>query len=196
MLTEPQPAAATTGSSFSGGRRAPYDSVSILLHWLTAALVLVQFGLSQAWGFFEKPIRHDLVVSHMSFGILLSAVIVSRLVWRLTPGHQVTAAETGWTEVASKTVHFSLYVLLFSQAVLGFMLRWSGGEAMSFFGLQIPPPFAPFSKDTHHSIGDAHNWIGWSIIIIAAGHAAVALFHQYVLRDGLLARMVPAARKA
>jgi cytochrome b561 len=89
-----------------------------------------------------------------------------------------------------------LYVMLVMQACLGFVLRWSGAEAMSFFGIQIPPPFAPVSRPTHHLISDLHNWLGWGIIIVAAGHAAAALFHHFALRDNVLRRMLPSARVA
>jgi cytochrome b561 len=174
-----------------GGGRATYDGFAITLHWLTALLVVTQFGLAETWGFFPRPARHLMIVSHMSFGILLSAIIVLRIVWRLTPGHRVRDATAGLVEIASKTVHFVLYVLLAAEAVLGFTLRWSGNETMSFFGILIAPPFAPFSKPAHQLVGNLHNWGGWAIVILAAGHAAAALVHQYVLRDGLLARMLP-----
>jgi cytochrome b561 len=127
----------------------------------------------------------------MSFGILLAVVIAVRIVWRVLPGHRVKDATAGLVELASKTVHYVLYVLLATQAILGFVLRWSGNEAMSFFGLLIPPPFAPLSKNTHELIGTAHNWIGWTIVILALGHAAAALFHHYVLKDDVLWRMLP-----
>jgi cytochrome b561 len=127
----------------------------------------------------------------MSFGILLAAVLLVRIVWRLTPGHQIQDATTGLAELASKVVHYLLYGLLTAQVVLGFILRWSGNEAISFFGLQIAPPFAPFSKPAHELAGDAHNWIGWSIIVLAGGHAAAALFHHFILRDNVLWRMMP-----
>jgi len=91
-------------------------------------------------------------------------------------------------------VHYLLYVMLAAEAVLGFLLRWSGNEAMSFFGLQIPPPFAPFSKPAHRLIGDLHNWNGWAIVILATGHALAALYHHYVLHDRVLSRMLPTVR--
>jgi cytochrome b561 len=91
-------------------------------------------------------------------------------------------------------VHYLLYGLLVVQVALGFVLRWSGNEAMSFFGLLIPPPFAPFSKPAHELVGEAHNWIGWTIIILAGGHAGAALFHHFVLRDNVLWRMLPGLR--
>jgi cytochrome b561 len=178
----------------AGDDRSRYDPLAIALHWLTAVLVVLQFGLAETWGFAERPARHVMIVSHMSFGILLSAVIILRIVWRLIPGHQVAPSQSGFVELASKAVHYLLYVLLVAEAVLGYVLRWSGNEAMSFFGLLIPPPFAPFTKPAHHLIGEVHEWTGWTIVILATGHAAAALFHHYVLKDDVLWKMLPGSR--
>ena len=191
MNTKATPGVVAATRIAAGDDRTRYDSFAITLHWLTALLVLTQFGLAELWGFAPRPTRHLMIVAHMSFGILLTLVLIVRIAWRLTPGHQVRAATAGWVELASKTVQYVLYGLLAAQAVLGFVLRWSGNEAMSFFGLPIPPPFAPFSKPAHHLVGEAHNWIGWTIIILAAGHALAALFHHFVLRDDVLWRMLP-----
>jgi cytochrome b561 len=185
------PMAAQATRIAAGDDRTQYDSFSILLHWITVILVLAQFGLAQTWGFAPKPTRHLMIVSHMSFGILLSAVLIVRIGWRLLPGHESPAAAVGWIERAAKGGHYLLYALLVSEAVLGFVLRWSGNESMSFFGLPIPSPFAPTDKATHHAIGEAHDFIGWTIIVIAAVHAAAALFHHFVLRDDVLKRMLP-----
>lgn len=169
-----------------------YDPIAIAFHWTTVLLVLVQFALSQLWGLFGRPAHHLMVVAHMSFGMILTMVIVGRIVWRLIPGHQVSAIGAGWAVIAAKVVHYILYALLASEAVLGFVLRWSGNESMSFFGLLIAPPFAPFSKAAHHQIGELHENIGWAIIILAVGHALAALYHHYVLKDRVLLRMLSA----
>jgi cytochrome b561 len=175
----------------AGEDRTRYDGLSIALHWLTAALVLVQFALAETWGWFDRPVRHVMVVAHMSAGIILAAVIAARIAWRLTPGHRMPPAVSGWVELASQAVHYLLYFMLAAEAVLGFVLRWSGNEAMSFFGLPIPSPFAPLSRSAHDLIGDTHKWNGWAIVILAAGHAAAALYHRYALHDRVLARMLP-----
>lgn len=175
----------------AGDDRTRYDSFAIALHWLTVALVLVQFGLGELWDFAPRPVHHFMVLAHMSFGILLALVVILRIIWRFIPGHQVTAANSGVLEIAAKAVHYLLYVLLIAQAVLGFLMRWGGHEEMFFFGLWIPPFFAPFGKPTVHFIGELHENIGWAIIIIALGHAAAALFHHFFLRDDVLRRMMP-----
>ena len=64
--------------------------------------------------------------------------------------------------MASKAVHYLLYAMLVSEAVLGFVPRWSGNEPRIFFGLLIPPPFAPFTRPAHELIGEIHDWNGWA----------------------------------
>src|SRR4051794_15578877 len=156
----------------AGATRSRYDTVSIALHWLTVLLVLSLFALGELWGFTQRPLRHELVVLHMSLGILLGLIVLARIAWRLTPGHQVEPAATGLTETLARAVHWLLYTLLVVQALFGWVVRWSEGEAMSFFGLLIPSPLTPVARDTHHQLQELHGWIGWAIVIIAAGHAA------------------------
>ena len=130
----------------AGDDRTHYDGLARALHWLTAVLVLALFGLAELWGFAARPTREVMIMVHMSFGILLTVVLIARISWRLMPGHQVRPATSGWVELASKAAHYALYGLLALEAVLGYLFRWSGGEAMSFFGLLIPSPFAALSK--------------------------------------------------
>jgi cytochrome b561 len=178
----------------AGDDRVRYDNFSMTLHWLTVFLGRDAVFAGRVWGFTARPVRSSMIIKHMSFGILLTALLLIRIAWRLTPGHRVRDAVEGWVEFASKGVPYLLYCLLAVQAALGFVLRWSGNEAMSFFELLIPSPFAPFSKPAHELVGEAHNWIGWTIIILAGGHATAALFHHFVLRDNVLWRMLPGLR--
>lgn len=175
----------------AGDDRTRYDPVAMSLHWATVFLVFANFALAETWEGFARPTRHLMIVTHMSFGILLAAAVVARIVWRLMPGHQVSPAVSGPTELAAKAVHWLLYAMLAAEAVLGFVLRWSGGEAMSFFGLAIASPMTTVSKPTHHLIGELHEWNGWAIVILAAGHAAAALYHHFVVKDEVLRRMLP-----
>lgn len=174
--------------------RTHYDGIAILLHWALVLLVLTQFGLAQLWDLASRSTKHTMIVSHMTCGILLLAVVIVSIVWRLLPGHQVRPAASGIVEFAAKSVQFLLYGLIIAQGGLGFALRWSGNEAMSFFGLPIPPAFPPTSKPVHELLGDIHDYLGWAIIALAAAHAVAALFHHFILRDDVLWRMLPGRR--
>jgi cytochrome b561 len=81
--------------------------------------------------------------------------------------------------------------LLVLQSLFGWVVRWSEGEAMSFFGLLIPSPLTPVSRETHRTLQELHGWVGWAIVIVALGHGAAALYHHFVLRDSVLVRMLP-----
>jgi cytochrome b561 len=172
-----------------------YDNVAIALHWATALLVVVQFVSAVTWDYFSQGTRETMESLHISLGVLLAAVIVARIAWRLIPGHQLSPLHAGWIRKASKAMHYLLYVLLVVQVGLGFAFRWAQGHAVEFFGLfGIPGPYGALDRATRHTLHDLHEYTGWAIIILAGAHAAAALFHHYVLKDRVLRRMLPGAR--
>jgi cytochrome b561 len=139
--------------------------------------------------------HREMIMLHMGFGILLGLTVIARIVWRLSPSRQRPPAHSGWVEPASKAVYYLLYALILSEFVLGFVLRWSGGEAMIFFGLPIPPMGVPHvSHATNHVIGAVHSLVGWVIVLLGAGHALAAVYHHFAVKDAVLARMIPALR--
>lgn len=173
-----------------------YDSVAIGLHWVTALLVLIQFGSAITWDYFARDTRETMQSLHVSLGVMLTVVIIARIMWRWVPGRQVSSIELGWVGALSKGVHYLFYLLFAAQATTGFLWRWAQGHPVAFFGIGIPGPFAALDRATRHTIGDVHEKIGWGIVIIAAGHAAAALYHHYVLHDRVLGRMFPPARRS
>ncbi len=168
-----------------------YDRLSIALHWATAVLVFLVFGLEEVRTFFLKPERHQLDKVHISFGLLLMAILAIRIIWRLTSDHKVRGSGVGVMAIAAKAVHYVLYVLLAVQAVLGILTRWTDNHALTFFGLLIPSPFGPFSKATSNLVYEIHNIVAWIFMGLVAAHAAAALFHHFIVRDDILTRMLP-----
>jgi cytochrome b561 len=179
----------------AGDDKTNYDNVAIALHWATALLVLTQFALAETWDFFPHDTSETMQSTHVSFGILLTAVVVARVIWRLIPGHQMPTIVGGWVELASKGVHYLLYVLLVVQAGLGWTIGWAMGRPIHFFGAPIANPVGALSRSTRHDIREIHSWVGWTIVIIALGHAVAALYHHYRLHDRVLGRMFPPARR-
>ena len=168
-----------------------YDRVAIALHWATAVLVFANFLLAQIWDWFAKPTKALLEDTHMSFGVLLAAVIVARIIWRWLPGHQVTSVAAGWVRLASKATHYLLYLLLIAEAGLGFAFRWGAGRPMAFFGTGLPPLIGEIARPDRRFLREVHEWVGWTIVIVALVHALAAFYHHYVLKDRVLVRMLP-----
>jgi cytochrome b561 len=181
-------------SAAAGGDR--YDALEIFFHWATVILVVLLYLLAQAWGFLPhaSDFRHGLESLHVSIGLVLTAVVVLRVVWILGPGRRVAPASSGLAQFATTLIQYALYGLLAAVIVLGLLNRWGHGDPLSFFGaFTIPSPYA-FSKDQAHTFNEIHELVANSILALAGLHACAALAHHYVLKDGILRRMLPAGR--
>lgn len=169
-----------------------YDTTTIILHWLTALLVVTNFALAQIWHFLpshgaqQASLKHV----HISFGVVLAAVLVARIIWRLTHRHRFADTAGRVAGFAARTVHFLLYGLLTAMVLTGLGKRWIPGKPVMLFGLPIPSPFA-FDPAWRPYVNTIHHYAGWTIIIMSALHAIAALVHHYGRQDGVLRRMLP-----
>jgi cytochrome b561 len=180
-------------ATFPNDARVHYDRLTIALHWLTAALVISLFAIIELRGFLPRggELREQLEYLHISLGIILFPTVLIRLLWRLVNRGDLPPATSGLQELAARSAHLVLYVLLVTQVALGFLLRWAQGEPFTFFGLfSIPQVFA-VDPSLRRTFGELHENVAWAIIILASLHAAAAIFHHYVLKDQVLMRMVP-----
>ena len=84
-----------------------------------------------------------------------------------------------------------MYVAMVATPVLGVLMHWWKGRAIAFFGLfSLPSPFAPATA-LAKLLEEAHEVSAHVLMALVALHAAAALFHHYVLKDGVLGRMSP-----
>ncbi|WNY85034.1 cytochrome b (plasmid) [Cronobacter dublinensis] len=178
--------------------RKRYDSLTLLLHWLTAACVIFLFASAHVWEWLERgtPLRKGLQAVHISCGILLTLIVVVRLAWRFTgrrsPSRAMPApAGSPATRLLAGSVHAALYGLLAAQIVLGFLFRWAQHEPFTFFGLVDLSGWVEVSPALRHDFGEWHNAVAWAIIALVFVHALAALMHHYLLKDDTLRRMMP-----
>ena len=179
-------------------RRQRYDTFTLLLHWVTAASVIFLFASAHIWELLERgtPLRKGLQAVHISCGILLALVMVIRPLWRLVShiSSRFSMPPIEGTRLArslAHVVHGALYLLLLIQIVLGFLFRWSQQEPFRFFGLFDLSGLVAVTPSLRHTLAQWHGNVAWALIALASAHAFAALFHHYLLRDGVLRRMLP-----
>ena len=167
-----------------------YDQATIWFHWVTAVLVAIQWLGAQTIDWFPRgAIRVDARSVHIMLGLLLAAILVAQIIWRLILGRRLPPSETGLLYVAAKAAHWGLYVLLMAMVLVGIALTWTRGD--SIFNLFRIPAFDPGNHGLADQVQDIHATIGWIIVAVVGLHTAAALVHRYVLRDKVLARMLP-----
>jgi cytochrome b561 len=174
-----------------------YDPVAMFLHWAVAALIVAAWLLPQVTELVSREQEAIIVDLHRSVGVTVLALVLVRAVWRLvSPPPALPAATPRLVRLASHAGHAALYLLMLAVPVLGMLFTWAAGHDVPVWGLlTLPAPFAP-DDSLRRLFIDLHALSANAIMILAGLHAAAALFHQYVLRDGLLARMLPARNRS
>ncbi len=162
----------------------------MLLHWATASLVLLTWGIAQIIDFFPKGEPKIAVRSlHILLGATLGLVLLTRAAWRIGWGRRLPPADTGILHYAAQAMHWALYFLVAATVALGITNAWVRGDTV--VGLFTFPRLAPGDKALQALVEDLHGTFANAILIAAGLHVAAALAHHFLLRDGVLRRMLP-----
>ena len=173
--------------------RTLYSPITQSIHWLTAVLVLVAFiyGLGGSEQRVYMPARDFDRQLHETLGLCVFALLVIRLVWRLLDKRPKPVPVARWIAIASKAVQVCLYLLLIAVPLTAITGAWLEGHPLTLLaGLQIAPLLSA-SHDLGLQISEIHTWLADAILWLAGFHALAALFHHFVLRDGVLLSMLP-----
>jgi superoxide oxidase len=175
--------------------RPPFDGITVGLHWITAFLVLALFATAWLHAVAEEQ-KNDftplLLQIHRSIGVVVWTITAVRLTWRLAWARlpPFPAQMTATHRTAVKLSEYGLYALLLGQPATGLLTTLFGGRPFALLVWQIPPIVARDDaiRAAFHSV---HELGAWTLAIMVAGHACMALFHHFVLRDDVLACMAP-----
>jgi cytochrome b561 len=168
-----------------------YTTVAIVLHWVIAAIVVAQFAFG--WWMQEIPksppgMRAGAFNLHKSVGLVILALMLVRLAWRL--GHRPPALPPmpSWQTALARATHVGFYVLLLALPITGYLGSSFSGYPVKFFGIVLPS-WAAKNEAMKEWMSAAHLAIGWALAVAFSLHLAGALKHAVIDRDGVLRRM-------
>jgi len=170
-----------------------YGALAQALHWATAILVLIAFiyGPGGSEQRVYSPARDFDRQLHETLGLCVFALVVLRVLWRMLDTRPGPPQVAPWMMVAARTVQGSLYLLLFALPFTAITGAWLEGHPVTLLmGVQFPPLLG-LSHDVGATIAKIHTWLGDAILWLAGLHALAALYHHLVLKDGVLASMLP-----
>jgi cytochrome b561 len=174
-------------------RPSRYTVLAKVLHWAVAAAVIpmIPWGLAMKRLVPEGPTRESLYDGHEALGAVILIVMLARLSRRLGTG--VPAPEPYLSPLdrwASLSAQYALYVLLIVVPVLGWAGTNAYGDPVDVFGLFDLPMILGKDVALSDRIFVFHLIGGLTIAAIVALHVSGALYHRFVKRDGVLARML------
>jgi cytochrome b561 len=170
-----------------------YTRAARALHWITAVLLLVLFGLGVSMTRWVPDERKIQVYSwHEWVGITVFALTAIRLWWRL--GHPPPPiAVPPWEKVAAGAVYVGMYLILIAQPIVGWLMSTAFGFPVVYLGiLPIPAPVAE-DRALAEQLQGVHEFLAGVLFLLFAVHLGGVLYHHLVRRDAVLSRMLPSA---
>jgi cytochrome b561 len=181
---------------------ARYDTLSRVFHWATAVVVTIAFILGP--GGFGRLMRQGVdpatqsnIVWHESLGIIVFALTVLRLLWMALRPATPQFPMAGWMNLVGRLMHIALWAMLLALPVTAFLSLGSEGHPLTLLGGVRVDRMAFIAESGIAKLadwGDVHTFLGDAIMWLAGLHAAAAIFHHMVLKDGVLLAMLPRRR--
>lgn len=167
-----------------------YTPPAVLLHWLMAIGLVVAFGLGlYMTGLSFSPLRLKLYSWHKWLGVTLLALAGLRVLWRLRSVQPAAMPGPDWQRFSASAVHGGLYGLILAVPLLGWTYSSAAGFPVVLFGLWPLPDLVAPDKALAAALKPWHRGAAWTLALLVGLHIVAALYHQLVLRDGLLRRM-------
>jgi cytochrome b561 len=164
-----------------------WSASSRLFHWVSAILLVVTWVMMFLHNNSDSNIYIGL---HKAFGISLLFWMIARVINRLFNKAPPPVPMPKWQLLMSQLSHFALYALLIVMPLAGLLMSVYGGRPVDIFGLFQIPVFVSPDRGLARFYNDLHTDIIWPMIIaFTLIHIGAALYHQFIKKDRLIARM-------
>ena len=169
-----------------------YDPIARAFHWVIVALLAAQYTVGSIMPHIgRKTVDETWVAWHFDIGALILLVMMLRLAWRLADPVLPPPLER-WEYLLSRFTHVMLYGLVLAMTILGWIAANAHGFDVYLLWLKLPA-LAPNHSEWGHECGDIHNVLVYVLLGFIILHVAGALYHRFIKRDNVLARMLPGA---
>ncbi|MHB0986713.1 MAG: cytochrome b [Sulfuricella sp.] len=172
---------------------ARYTRTAVALHWLAAILIFAAFPLGLIMSDLPlSPLKLKLISYHKWLGVTVFLLAAARLAWRAThTPPPLPEAMPAWQQRAASGLHFLLYLLLFAIPLSGWLMSSAKGFQTVYFGVLPLPDLIGKDKALGDALKEVHEMLNYGLLALVSAHVAAALKHQFIDRDGILARMLP-----
>jgi cytochrome b561 len=189
-----------------------YTKTAIILHWLIAIFIALMFVLG--WYMAELPkeapkqMAYDLFDLgvytwqlaeeasprtfyfnlHKSLGLTVLALIVLRVLWRIT--HTPPAALSSYKAIEKKVAtatHHSLYLLMLAVPVTGLIMAINSKYGLKWFGIDVIAGLD--NKPVRDFFECTHEFVGIVLLVLIGIHLLGALKHKFIDKDDTMSRM-------
>lgn len=165
-----------------------YGSVAITLHWLSAILIIALLGSGfKSTSTTDLTLQKTILMFHAPIGVLILLLTLVRIAWWWFADKKPNLSKELplWQRFIAKAVHLLFYgvIILMAASGIGMMVLSGAGEILFSNSPNKLPDFNEFLPRIPHGIGAR------AFIALLIAHIGAALFHHFVIKDGLISKM-------
>ncbi|WP_420476774.1 cytochrome b [Noviherbaspirillum sp. ST9] len=171
-----------------------YTLPAILLHWVTAFLIVCAFGLGLVMVDIPgiTPTKLKYFSWHKWLGVTVLGIACVRMLWRLThAAPPLPASIPVWQVRASHALHGLLYILIFAVPVSGYFYSLAAGVPVVYLGLIPLPVLIEANAEWKPILKQVHYALNMTLLTCVVIHVGAAIKHLVIDRDGVFRRMLP-----
>jgi cytochrome b561 len=177
-----------------------FGIVTRICHWVIAVLIILQYSVvySEMGLAKEDPLKLQMILLHKSFGVIVLVLALTMLIARYKEGRPPYLIHPSldpklqyYQNLLAKTVHVLLYLSLILMPLMGVLMSIYGGRGVAIFGFPLfAPNFITPNKPLAEIFYHGHVWTSYLIIGLAVLHVTGAFYHQWILKDKVMDRML------
>lgn len=175
----------------SDATQARYSLGAIILHWLIAIAVIVNWRIAEAAEHGTDAEKMAIMANHKALGIIILTLSVLRLGWRFThKAPPLAESLAGWEKLLARVTHVIFYVLLIGLPIGGWLGVSYYGNAVDIFGLfSVPALPVSVNREAGEAVLDLHHEGAEILLLLIALHILGALKHSFYDKVPSLSRM-------
>ena len=132
----------------------------------------------------------DFIGVHKSIGASFLIWTILRIITRFVTKALAPVPAPSLQTLAAHLVHLALYVVMLAMPITGALMSMYGGRGVSVFGLFELPMIVGVDRDMSKLMNLWHTEFIWTAMwLLIVAHIGAALYHQFVVKDNLIARM-------
>lgn len=163
-----------------------YHSLQVIFHWLTALLIFVTYVIGKVMSPISNQDASKIapLTVHIFIGILILLILVIRFIALMKfPRPARAANENMFLYRLAKSVHHTLYLFIFIMSVSGLALAVRAKIPQAIFGGSALP------ENFNYLPHAVHDFLAPLLLMLILLHIGAAFYHQFIVKDNLLARM-------
>jgi cytochrome b561 len=168
-----------------------YSKRMVIVHWLTLAMLIVAWYLGDSLADMTDASKATLAgyVIHIAAGASVLVLVLSQLLFRRKDGTPTKLNDKPVYQAAAKGVQHLMYIVLFLLPLSGILtvIKSSTGKALLAGDANLLPKEHGFHNVFAHEV---HEQLVNVLIALVVIHILGALKHQFVMKDGLMERMM------